>query len=144
MLADQSRGVGGECLGDHVIAVEVHNASTNSSDVDFGMTLTATSNSSATVVTPDIVDVTPDPRPTGLDTIVVNFSEPVSGVDWTDFSLSRNGGANLLTSANTLTSSNGGATWTLTNLKNLTWVAGNYTLNCWRAIRASPAPPATM
>src|SRR5258706_997804 len=115
--------------GDNVIAVEVHQSSATSSDITFGLTLTATSNSSATVVIPDIVDVTPDPRPSGVDTIAVNFNEPVGGVDWTDFSLSRNGGPNLLTSAHTLKSGNGGATRTINNLPSLTWVAGNYTLN---------------
>jgi hypothetical protein len=114
--------------GDNVIAVEVHQVNNTSSDIVWGATLTATVNASASLVTPDIVDVTPDPRPSGPDTMTINFSEPVSGLDLTDLALSRNGGNNLLTAAQTLTSSNGGATWTLGNLKSLTWVAGNYTL----------------
>jgi hypothetical protein len=52
----------------------------------------------------------------------------VTGLDLSDLTLSRNGGQNLLGPAQTLTSSNGGATWTLGNLKGLTWVAGDYTL----------------
>jgi hypothetical protein len=114
--------------GDNVIAVEVHQAATGSSDIDFAMTLTATLNAPLPVITPDVVDVTPDPRPSGIDTATINFSEAVTGLDISDLTLARNGGANLLTNAQTVSSSNGGLSWTLTGLKSLTWVAGTYTL----------------
>ncbi len=38
----------------------------------------------------DIVDITPDPRTFAVDVVEVEFSEPVSGVDLGDFTLSRN------------------------------------------------------
>src|SRR5205814_665501 len=101
---------------------------TGSSDVDFAMTLTATLDAPLPVITPDVVDVTPDPRPSGIDTATINFSEAVTGLDISDLTLARNGGANLLTNAQTVSSSNGGLSWTLTGLKSLTWVAGTYTL----------------
>jgi hypothetical protein len=114
--------------GTNVIAVEVHQINNTSSDIVWSATLTATTNATAPTVTPDVVDVTPDPRPSGVDTMTINFSSPVTGLDLSDLSLSRNGGPNLLGPTQTLLSSNGGATWTLGNLKGLTWVAGDYTL----------------
>ncbi|MFO0887870.1 MAG: S8 family serine peptidase [Isosphaeraceae bacterium] len=78
--------------------------------------------------TADIVDVTPDPRANAVDSITIRFSEPVLGLDLSDLRLSRDGGANLLTSQQTLTSSDGGATYTLGNLSGLTGAAGTYTL----------------
>lgn len=114
--------------GDNVIAVEVHQVNNTSTDIVWGATLTAVSNTTTATVTPDIVDVTPDPRPSSVDTVTINFNQAVSGFDITDLTLSRNGGPNLLSAAQTLSSSNGGLTWTLGNLKPLTWVAGNYTL----------------
>jgi Ca2+-binding RTX toxin-like protein len=41
--------------------------------------------------TADIVDIAPDPRMTGVDTITIQFSENVSGVDVSDFTLTRDG-----------------------------------------------------
>jgi hypothetical protein len=41
--------------------------------------------------TADIVDVTPDPRADAVGPVTVVFSEPVTGVDVTDFVLTRNG-----------------------------------------------------
>src|SRR5205823_3154352 len=43
-------------------------------------------------------------------------------------SLTRNGGGNLLTGSQTLTSSDGGQTWTLGNLGSLTATGGQYLL----------------
>jgi Ca2+-binding RTX toxin-like protein len=42
-----------------------------------------------TAPTVDIVDVTPDPRNTNAGTVTINFNEDVTGVDITDFSLTR-------------------------------------------------------
>ncbi len=39
----------------------------------------------------DILDVAPDPRTTPVGTVTVTFTEPVSGVNSTDFTLTRNG-----------------------------------------------------
>jgi len=77
----------------------------------------------------DIVDVTPDPRLTSVSSITITFSEKVQSVAWTDFTLSRSGGANLLTAANTLASSDGGQTWVLENLGGITSPAGTYVLS---------------
>jgi hypothetical protein len=75
----------------------------------------------------DVLDVLPDPRTTGADTITIRFDEPVRGLDLADLSLTRNNGANLLTGAQTLSSADG-ATWTLSNLAGLTNPAGSYVL----------------
>jgi hypothetical protein len=77
--------------------------------------------------TADIVDVTPDPRNTSIDTITIAFSEPVTGFDLSDLRLSRDGGGNLLTGSQTLSSSDG-KTWTLSNLTGLTERLGTYVL----------------
>ena len=52
-----------------------------------------------TAPTVDILDVTPDPRNGAVGTITIVFSEPVTGFDLADLTLTRNGGANLLTGA---------------------------------------------
>jgi hypothetical protein len=75
----------------------------------------------------DVVDVTPDPRGTPVGSITISFSEPVVGFDRSDLVLTRNGGANLLTAAQTLTTADN-KTWTLGNLLGLTAAGGVYTL----------------
>jgi hypothetical protein len=75
----------------------------------------------------DIVDVIPDPRDTSVDTITITFSEPVTGFDLADLSLTRGGGANLLTGAQTLATTDN-RTFALGNLGALTGVSGTYTL----------------
>ncbi len=77
--------------------------------------------------TADIVDVAPDPRNSGTDSIAIVFSEPVTGLNLADLALTRNGGANLLTGAQTLTSADN-ITWTLGGLNGLAAAAGNYSL----------------
>ena len=81
--------------------------------------------------TAQIASVTPDPRPDAVDTITITFSEPVSGLDILDLQLTRAGGANLLTAAQTVTSADG-ITWTLGNLAGLTGTDGTYTLTLTR------------
>ena len=44
-----------------------------------------------TAPTADILDVTPDPRNSAVGSVSITFSEPVSGVSLTDFTLTRNG-----------------------------------------------------
>jgi hypothetical protein len=74
----------------------------------------------------DIVDVIPDPRTDGVGSIDIVFSEPVYGLDWTDLTLTRNGGAVSLSTATLSTTDN--ITWTLSNLSGLTgMVVGNAT-----------------
>jgi len=84
--------------------------------------------SDTTAPTADVVDVTPDPRTTAVGGVTIVFSEPVTGFDLSDLTLSRGGGANLLTGAQTLTSADG-VTWTLNNLASLTGVVGTYVLS---------------
>ncbi len=79
------------------------------------------------VPTVDITDVTPDPRNTAVSSIAIVFSEAVTGFDMADLSLTRDGGVNLLTGAQTLTSGDN-INWTLGNLSGLTGTAGTYTL----------------
>lgn len=80
--------------------------------------------------TADIIDVSPDPRDTAVSSIVIQFSEPVTGVDLSDLSLTRDGGGggggNLLGSGITLSSSADKTTYTLGNLANVTAAPGQY------------------
>jgi hypothetical protein len=78
--------------------------------------------------TVDIVDVTPDPRREQLSSITVRFSEPVTGVDKADFTLTRNGGSNLIGSGQSVSTSDGGLTWTFGGLWSVTAMAANYVL----------------
>jgi hypothetical protein len=75
----------------------------------------------------DIVDVTPDPRTTPVGSITIVFSEPVRGFELSDVRLTRDGGANLLTAAQSLTSTDL-VTWTLSGLTGITGAAGSYTV----------------
>jgi hypothetical protein len=81
----------------------------------------------ATAPTVAITPVTPSPRSTAVSQMQFVFSEAVSGVTLGALSLSMNGGANLLTAAQTLTTSDN-ITYTLGNLSSLTAGSGTYTL----------------
>ncbi|MCD6304511.1 MAG: lamin tail domain-containing protein, partial [Planctomycetes bacterium] len=63
--------------------------------------------------------VSPDPRTTAVDELQIVFSEPVTGLDISDLSLNRDGGENLLTGGETLTTTDN-VTWTLGGLTGLT------------------------
>lgn len=78
--------------------------------------------------TADIVDVTPDPRTGSVASMTIQFSEPVSGMDLNDLRLTRDGGANLLSAAQTVTNSDGGRSWVVDNLDGVTATDGRYTL----------------
>lgn len=82
-----------------------------------------TANPTATVVA-----VVPDPRATAVEQMTIEFGEPVSGLDVADLALTRDNGANLLTAAQTLTTTDSGRTWVLANLQALTGSAGTYQL----------------
>ncbi len=75
-----------------------------------------------------IVDVSPDPRTSPVNAITINFDQPVQGFTLADLSLRRNGGANLLTTAQTLTTADR-RTWTLGGLSGLTAANGQYQLS---------------
>jgi hypothetical protein len=74
-----------------------------------------------------ITSVTPNPRNTSVDTMTITFSEPVFGFSLSNLQLSLNGGPNLLTASQTLTTANT-INWTLNNLTDLTAKSGNYVL----------------
>jgi hypothetical protein len=82
----------------------------------------------------DVVDVAPDPRAGPVDQVTVRFTEPVTGVDLSDFTLTyfpsaTSGGTDVpLTAEQTLTRGDGGATYMLGNLTPLTRATGFYWL----------------
>ena len=80
-----------------------------------------------TAPTASITAVTPNPRNTAVSTMTIHFSEAVSGFGLADLSLTRNSGGNLLTSSQTLTTSDH-VTYTLGNLGGLTAAQGSYVL----------------
>jgi hypothetical protein len=92
----------------------------------------ASAGSSITIdtVTPvaAIAPVVPNPRTLPVSSLTITFSKPVFGLTLSGLSLTENGGGNLLTSSQTLTTSDG-ITWTLGNLAGLTGSAGAYTLS---------------
>jgi hypothetical protein len=76
-----------------------------------------------------VVDVSPDPRATSVSSIDVVLSETIVLATLTsaDFTLTRDGGANLLTGAESVTFVSG-TTYRLNGLAGLTGAAGTYTL----------------
>lgn len=75
----------------------------------------------------DIQDVSPDPRTEPVDVVRIVFSEPVVGFTAAHLDLTRDGGADLLTAAQTLTQLND-TTYSIANLAPLTRAAGEYVL----------------
>jgi hypothetical protein len=59
--------------------------------------------------------------------MTVGFSEAISGFDLADLKLARDGGSNLLTGAQTLTTTDN-ITWTLGGIAGLTGTSGSYVL----------------
>ncbi len=75
-----------------------------------------------------VAAVSPNPRNSAVSQMQIVFSEPVTGVSLSALSLTLNGGANLLTSNQTLTTSDN-TTYTLAGLTALTGTNGTYTLS---------------
>ncbi len=73
------------------------------------------------------VPVSPNPHPSAVSSASLEFNEVTSGVTLANLSLSRNGGANLLTGAQ-FVSTLDGITWSLADLSGLTPSAGLYQL----------------
>ena len=71
--------------------------------------------------------VSPDPRTSPVAAVGLTFSEVVSGLNLSALSLSRNGGANLLTGSQSITTLDD-ITWSLNNLTTITSVSGVYDL----------------
>ncbi len=105
-------------------------------DDDGGSTTSSVRTITIVDITPPTVSatpVTPNPRNTPVDSIVIVFSESVQNFGLSDLKLTRNGGVNLLAgSGATLTdnglTANGESKWTLGNLTSLTSSDGNYEL----------------
>jgi hypothetical protein len=102
----------------------IHDAVGNNMAVNASDSWTIASN---VVPTADVVDVSPDPRTTPINSVQIVFNEAVTGLDLADLSLKRDGGANLLTGSQTLTTTDN-ITWTLGNLAGLTTAIGAYNL----------------
>ncbi len=81
----------------------------------------------ATAPTAAFAAVAPDPRLVPVSSIGLTFSEVVSGLNLNALSLSRDGGANLLTGAQPISTLDN-ITWTLGNLTTITSVSGVYQL----------------
>ncbi|ADV61661.1 peptidase S8 and S53 subtilisin kexin sedolisin [Isosphaera pallida ATCC 43644] len=96
-----------------------HTAGQTHFNLDFGRT------TDTTAPTASFAAVTPNPRSTPVASIDLTFSEAVTGVDLSDFALTRNGSPVSLVGA-TLTGS--GATYTIGNLAGLTGIDGTYVL----------------
>ncbi|MEO9126939.1 MAG: Ig-like domain-containing protein [Microcoleus sp.] len=77
--------------------------------------------------TVSLAPVTPDPRNTSVSTIPITFSEPVTGFNIGDLTLTNNGVVVPLTGATLNTTNN--TNWTLDNLTGLTGADGNYQLS---------------
>lgn len=80
----------------------------------------------ASAVTADVIDVTPDPRTTSVEAVLVQFSRPVTGFDAGDLTLTRDGAAVSL--ADVTVSTADGIRWTVTGLAVATGSAGGYVL----------------
>lgn len=80
-----------------------------------------------TAPTAMIAAVTPDPRNSAVGSVVITFSEAITGLELGDLVLSRNGGGNLLTPAQTLTAENS-TRLVLGGLSALTATEGTYSL----------------
>ncbi|MFM9024864.1 MAG: DVUA0089 family protein [Planctomycetaceae bacterium] len=78
-------------------------------------------------LTADVVDVTPDPRTTAVDSITIAFNRAVTGFDLADLRLVRSGSSASLRGT-ALASADGGRTFTLSGLAAATTSAGTYTL----------------
>ncbi|MGE5610324.1 MAG: lamin tail domain-containing protein, partial [Bacillota bacterium] len=85
-------------------------------------------NSDKTPPAVQILPATPDPRETAVDSIVIRFSEPITGLDLADLILTRNGQA-LVWPASVSLISTDAQDWILRGLSSLTWCEGRYTLS---------------
>ncbi|MGB7157954.1 MAG: ankyrin repeat domain-containing protein, partial [Tepidisphaeraceae bacterium] len=83
-----------------------------------------------TAPTASVVDVSPDPRATSVDSIDVKFSEAVSGVGLADFELTRDG-IDVMPAGASIAKVNA-TTWRLSGLAAATGVAGTYVLKLER------------
>ena len=81
-----------------------------------------------TAPTVRILPVSPNPTNAPVDSIKIAFNQQVSGFDVSDLTLRLDDGPNLLTGDNQPTTTDGGRTWMVRNLTDLTADPGQYTL----------------
>lgn len=77
----------------------------------------------------DIVDVSPDPRSDAAGEVIVNFTEDVTGVDLSDFSISIDGGPAVLLSTTPATLTQVTGSQFVLDLSKVTSLSGDYTLS---------------
>ena len=113
--------------GDGLVSVSVAASAAQDGVGNNSLVASASVTSDSSVPTVSITAVSPDPRTTAVTSITIVFSEPVTGFDLSDLSLTRDSGGNLLTGSQTLTTSDN-ITFVLGNLSGLTGAAGTYVL----------------
>jgi subtilisin family serine protease len=97
---------------------------------EFAMTVTGDPTPPPMPLTVDIVDVSPDPRYTAVDSVEIELNRAVSGLTVDHFRLTRDG-ADVKLDGVTLAAAEGGASdnaWTLSGLGSITAEPGAYTL----------------
>lgn len=77
----------------------------------------------------DIVDVSPDPRSDAAGEVIVNFTEDVTGVDLSDFTISIDGGPAVLLSTTPATLTQVTGSQFVLDLSKVTSLSGDYTLS---------------
>lgn len=73
--------------------------------------------------------ISPSIRTTAVNTMTIRFTRKVTGLDRSDLQLTRDNGGNLLSASQSLSSTDGGMTWTLSGLGGLTTAGGQYRLS---------------
>jgi hypothetical protein len=73
----------------------------------------------------DVVDVSPDPRKTGVDSATVTFSRPVTGFDFSDVRFTLNGAPLATADALSAPTTSDNLTWTIPNIARYTEAPGD-------------------
>jgi hypothetical protein len=131
---DQQTGTGVEIVGGDIVLHLVDGArgdddlAQNGVVFDIGGPVITGTSQDNDPPTASIVPVAHDPRTTAVDTITIEFSEAITGLDLGDLSLTRNGGTNLLLGSGATLTTSDNVTWELGSLSGLTRKAGTYVL----------------
>jgi hypothetical protein len=119
-------------LADGVRAITARQTETGKSQSSASAALNVTIDTVAPTV--DVVDVSPDPRPNGVDAVTVNFSQAVTGFNVTDLMLVRHN-VPIAIGAAQAPETTDNLSFTVPNLLSLTSSSGNY----WFAVDAPNA-----
>jgi methionine-rich copper-binding protein CopC len=126
VLLASGQGTGNQTLGQQISTAGTYRVrilSTNSTTGEYFLnTVVETAPPSASITA-----VSPNPRNSAVSQMQIVFNEPVGGMSLSALSLTDNGGPNLLTSSQTVTTTDN-ATFTLGNLTPLTGTNGTYAL----------------